>query len=486
MKNLEIAKLFERTAEVMAVLGENSFRVLAYKKIARALEDLPHDVVKLAASEELESVPGIGKSSAEKIKEYLRTGRIEEFDDVLAQIPVGVMEMIKIPSVGPKTAAILWHEGGVTTIEGLKAAIDAGTLTEIKGLGEKKLMKIKENLTHLTASSGRIRLGDAMPLAVEFVAFLKGLPGVVNAQYCGSLRRGKETIGDVDITVAAKDEHAGAIAEAVTKHVFTATVIQTGQSKTSVRTGNGVQIDVRVVPPESWGAAIQYFTGSQAHNVRVRELAVRRGMKVNEWGVYKLADGKEEKIAGETEEGVYEAVGMCWIPPEIREDRGEIELAMAAFEKLKAEKAKRKTWIELVEVADIRVDLHMHTVASDGSNTIEQLVGEAKRRGYQYIAVTDHSKSQFQANGLRADRLIGHIAAIHAVAREAEKSGILVLAGSECDILADGSLDYEDELLAKLDWVVASPHAALSQESEAATALRGLVARRCAKSVWCR
>jgi DNA polymerase (family X) len=470
LKNLEIAKLFERTAEVMAVLGENSFRVLAYKKIARVLEDLPHDVVKLAASEELESVPGIGKSSAEKIKEYLRTGRIEEFDDVLAQIPVGVMEMIKIPSVGPKTAAILWHEGGVTTIEGLKAAIDAGTLTEIKGLGEKKLLKIKENLTHLTASAGRIRLGDAMPLAVEFVAFLKGLPGVVNAQYCGSLRRGKETIGDVDITVAAVDEHAGAIAEAVTKHVFTATVIQTGQSKTSVRTGNGVQIDVRVVPPESWGAAIQYFTGSQAHNVRVRELAVKKGMKVNEWGVYKLADGKEEKIAGETEEGVYEAVGMCWIPPEIREDRGEIEAAIAAFEKLKAENAKRKTWIELVEVADMRGDLHMHTVASDGANTIEQLVGEAKRRGYQYIAVTDHSKSQFQANGLRADRLIGHIAAIHAVAKEAEKSGILVLAGSECDILADGSLDYEDELLAKLDWVVASPHAALSQESEAATA----------------
>jgi DNA polymerase (family 10) len=182
------------------------------------------------------------------------------------------------------------------------------------------------------------------------------------------------------------------------------------------------------------------------------------------------AAGEGQKIAGETEEGVYEAVGMCWIPPEIREDRGEIELAIEAFEKLKTQNAKRKTWIELVEVADIRGDLHMHTVVSDGANTIEEMVGEAKRRGYQYVAITDHSKSQFQANGLRADRLIGHIEAIHAVAKEAEKSGILVLAGSECDILADGSLDYEDDLLAKLDWVVASPHAALSQESEAATA----------------
>jgi DNA polymerase (family 10) len=483
VKNLEIAKLFERTAEVLAVLGENSFRVLAYKKIARVLEELPHDVVKLAADHELENLPGIGKSSAEKIHEYLRTSRIAEFDDLLAQIPVGVMEMIKIPSVGPKTAAILWHEGNVTTIDALKAAIDAGTLTHIKGLGEKKLQKIKENLAHLNASAGRIRLGDAMPLAVEFVAFLKSLPHVIDAQFCGSLRRGKETIGDIDITVAAHDQHAAAIAEAVTKHPFTAQVIQTGQSKTSIRTGNGIQIDVRVVPPESWGAAIQYFTGSQAHNVRVREIAVKKGLKVNEWGVYRVENSKlktqnakpakpdddGERIAGDTEASVYEAVGMCWIPPEMREDRGEIEWALAEFNKIKNQKSKIKNPPHLVELADIRGDLHMHTLASDGSNTLEQLVAEAKRRGYQYIAITDHSKSQFQANGLRADRLIDHIAAIHAIAKEAEKSGILVLAGSECDILADGSLDYEDELLAKLDWVVASPHAALSQDSEAAT-----------------
>jgi DNA polymerase (family X) len=464
MKNLEIAKLFERTAEVLAVLEENAFRVLAYKKIARVLEENPNDVAKLAEADELESIPGIGKSSAEKIKEYLRTGRISEFDDILAQIPVGVMEMIRIPSVGPKTAALLWHQAGITTVEDLKTRIDAGTITGIKGIGDKKLQKIRENLAHLATSSGRIRIGDALPIATALVEDLKKLPGVQNAMYCGSLRRGRETIGDIDIMVAAPEKFANAIADAVTKHPYAGSVIQTGASKTSIRTGNGIQVDVRVVPPESWGAAIQYFTGSQAHNVRVREIAVKKSLKVNEWGVFKTTGKKEERIAGDTEESVYAAVGMQWMPPELREDRGEIERAI--------ENQKSKIESVLVELPDIRGDLHMHTKASDGSNTIEELVAEAKRRGYQYIAITDHSKSQFQANGLKSDRLLDHIKAIHAVAKEAEKSaggGILVLAGSEVDILADGSLDYEDDLLAKLDWVVASPHAALSQDSEAAT-----------------
>ncbi len=463
MKNLEIAKLFERTAEAFSVLGENSFKILAYRKIARVLEELPQDVAKLAAEKQLDSIPGIGKSSAEKIEEYLRTEHIAEFDEIASQIPAGVMEMMRIPTLGPKTAALLWHEGGVTTVADLKASIDAGTLTGIPGLGEKKLQKIKENLAHLNASAGRIRLGEAMPIALEFVTFLRSLPGVQNAQYCGSLRRGKETIGDIDVTVAATDKYWEAIAEAVTKHPLAAQVIQTGASKTSIRTGSRLQIDVRVVPPESWGAAIQYFTGGLSHNVKLRELAVKKGLKINEWGVYKVAGGKEEYIAGKTEESVYHAVGMAWIPPEMREDHGEIEWAIE-HRKSKSE--------PLIEIGDIRGDLHMHTVASDGSNTIEEMVAEAKRLGYQYIAITDHSKSQFQANGLSSERMLNHIAAIHSVAKKAEKSaggGILVLAGSEVDILADGSLDYEDELLAKLDWVVASPHAALTQDSEAAT-----------------
>ncbi len=488
MKNLEVAKIFERAADVLALLDGNSFRILAYRKIARTLEELPQAVEKLAEAGDLESVPGIGKSSAERIQEFLRSGKVAEFEELLAQVPAGVLQMIKIPSLGPKTAALLWKEGGVTTVEDLIAKIDAGVaggLMGIKGVGEKKLAKIKANLAHLAVSSGRIRLGEALPIAEEFVEFLRGLPGVHAAEACGSLRRGKETIGDIDIAVSAKKEHAAAIEEAVTKHLFAASVIQSGRGggKTSIRTGNGIQIDVRVVPPESFGAALQYFTGSQAHNVKLREMAVKRGMKINEWGVYKVEGGTETKIAGETEESVYAALGLAYIPPEMREDRGEIEWAAGQAQsakgktqkgrdpgtEIKNQKSKLENKIELVEVKNIRGDLHMHTTASDGGNSIEEMVGEAKRRGYQYVAITDHSKSQFQANGLKADRLLQHIEAIHAVAREAKKSGIVVLAGSEVDILADGSLDYEDELLAKLDWVVASPHAALSQESDAAT-----------------
>jgi DNA polymerase (family 10) len=486
VKNQEIASLFGKMADILALLGENSFKILAYRKIARVVEELPDAVEKLAEkSGALEGVEGIGKSSAEKIREYLHSGKVAEFVDLESQVPAGVLEMMKIPTLGPKTAAMLWREGGVTTVAELKAKIADGSLLSvgIKGLGDKKLKKIEENLAYLATSSGRIRLGEAMPIAEAFVEFLLGVKGVEKAQYCGSLRRGKETIGDIDIAVAADMKHGESIGEAVAKHPLAAQVIQVGESKTSIRAntaGGTIQVDVRVVPPESYGAAIQYFTGGLAHNVKLREMAVKMGMKVNEWGVYDVKGGKEKKIAGETEEGVYAALGLAWMPPEMREDRGEIENAKLETQNSKLGKAGKKSssterrtsnnaTIELVELADIRGDLHMHTKASDGTCTIEEMVGEAKRRGYQYVAITDHSKSQFQANGLKADRLLEHIKKIHAVAKEAEKSGILVLAGSEVDILADGSLDYEDDLLAKLDWVVASPHAALTQEPDPAT-----------------
>ncbi len=501
MKNLEVAKLFERMADILALLEENAFKVIAFRKIARVIEELPQalEAVAEAGEKELEKLPGIGKSSAEKIKEYLRTGKVAEFEELATQVPAGVLEMMRIPTLGPKTAALLWREGGIKAVAELKSKIEDGTLLKmgIAGVGEKKLQKIMENLAHLATSSGRIRLGEAMPIAEALVEFLAGLKGVEAVEFCGSLRRGKETIGDIDIAVAAKQEDAAAIGVAVTKHAIAASVIQVGESKTSIRTSNGVQVDVRVVPVESFGAALQYFTGSTAHNVKLRERAIKMGLKLNEWGVFRMDGKKEVRIAGETEAGVYEVLGLAWMPPEIREDRGEIEWAMenAKRETRNAKEKPRRNAergignaegktpdhgsritdqdphaIDLVEIANIRGDLHTHTVASDGSNSIEEMVAEAKRRGYQYIAITDHSKSQFQANGLKADRLLDHIKAIHAVAKNAEKSGILVLAGSEVDILADGSLDYEDELLEKLDWVVASPHAALTQESDAATA----------------
>jgi DNA polymerase (family X) len=456
MKNQELAKLFDRTADVMAVKGENSFRVLAYRKIGRVLEEMTQDIEAVAKAGGLEDIPGIGKSSADKIHEYLRTGKISEFESIWAEVPAGVMAMTNIPSLGPKTAAMLWQEAGITSPEQLKAKIEAGQLKDLPGLGEKKLQKILQGIVFMAGNKGRMRLGEALPLAQQLEAFLKTVPGVKRVAYCGSLRRAKETIGDIDLVVAADEGQGTEIGKAVTGHELCAEVLGAGPTKTSFRIANGTQVDVRVIPPESWGAAIQYFTGSKEHNVRVREIAAKQGLKLNEWGLFK----GETAIAGKTEEGIYEALGMAWLPPEMREDRGEIDLAQKMF------KEKAHPWTAL-ELADIHGDLHMHTVASDGHRTIEEMVAEVKRRGYKYVAITDHSKSQFQANGLKVDRLLEHIKAIHAVAKEVK--GILVLAGSEVDILADGSLDYEDDVLAKLDWVVASPHAALTQDSEAAT-----------------
>ncbi|HVX84317.1 MAG TPA: DNA polymerase/3'-5' exonuclease PolX [Phycisphaerae bacterium] len=469
MKNLEIASLFQRTADVLALLDGDSFRILAYRKIARVLSELPHAVEKLSPKE-LQSLPGIGKSSAQRIAEYLSTGKIAEFEDTLAQVPAGVLEMTHIPSLGPKTAALLWKDAGITTIDDLKARIDNGTLLHLPGLGEKKLKKIRANLDHVQTAAGRTRLGEALPLAQTLVDYLRQIPGVQKVAYCGSLRRGKETIGDIDIAVAADPQHAQAISDAVTKHTFAASTIQAGPSKTSILTGHGVQVDVRTVPPKSWGAALQYFTGSQHHNVKLRQLALKKGYTLNEFALSKInPDKSETPLPSETEEQIYNALGLAWIPPELREDTHEIEEAAKLFS-IGNRQSTIGSPFDLVTIDHIRGDLHTHTTASDGSHSIEEMVAEAKRRGFEYLAITDHSKSQFQANGLKPDRLLDHIQKIHAVAKEAIKSGFLLLAGSEVDILADGSLDYEDDLLAKLDWVVASPHAALSQDSDAATA----------------
>jgi DNA polymerase (family 10) len=474
MKNAELAQLFDKTADVLAIKGENSFRVNAYRRVARTLTELGEDVETLLNDGRLAETPGIGESSVSKVREYLKTGHIAELEELWSEVPAGVLELLQVPNLGPKTAALLWHEQGIASVEQLRKALDQpdfGSLTEIAGLGAKKLEKIKQSLAFLTTSSGRVSIAEALPLAEELVSYLRALPGVTQAQYCGSLRRGRETIGDIDIALAAESSHGAAISKAVTQHPSTAAVIGAGPTKTSIRTADGVQVDVRVLPPESWGAALLYFTGSKEHNIRLRELAISKGLKLSEWGLFK----GEESIASRTEEEIYAALDLAWIPPEMREDRGELDLfhklhtASPGHAKHAGQKADGGAWRSL-EISDLQGDLHMHTRASDGTRSIEEMVAECKRRGFKYLAITDHSKSSFQANGLRVDRLLEHIAAIHAVAREAAKSDMLVLAGSEVDILADGSLDYEDDVLAKLDWVVASPHAALTQEADAATA----------------
>jgi DNA polymerase (family 10) len=458
MSNALIAQQFDKAADVLAVKNANTFRVLAFRRIARALEELPRDVAHMSA-EELEGVQGIGKSSAEKIREFLRTGKIGEFEDLFAEVPHGVMEIMNIPGVGPKTAALLWTEGKITAPSQLLTMIESKSVPEIRGIGEKKLEKIRQNIMHQSTTLGRVRISRALPIAQELVSYIKSIKGVVDAQYCGSLRRGKETIGDIDIAVSASGAVGGAVGAAMTKHPLTTEVIAAGETKTSVRTVDGLQVDVRIVPPESFGAAVQYFTGSKEHNTKLREIAIKKGFKLNEWGLFK----GETAVAGKTEDEIYAALGMLTVPPEMREDKGEIQLALE-----RGAKAQKAFDADVLEINDIRSELHMHTTASDGSLSIEEMVAESKRRGFTYCAITDHSKSQFQANGLKTDRMIEHIKAIHAVAKQVK--GIKVLAGAEVDILADGSMDYEDELLAQLDWVVGSPHAALTQESAEATA----------------
>jgi len=479
-RNVELAKQFNRAADVMALLDENQFRVLATRKVARALEDFAQPIETVAAENRLDSIPGIGKGSAEKINEFLRTGRIAEFDALASQVPPGVLDMLNISTVGVKTAYLLWKEAGITDIPGLKKALDAGTITGIKGFGEKKQANIKQNLAFMESAHARIGLGYAYPLACEFVSRIGTIGGVGQVTYCGSLRRGKETVGDLDILVApaagtAPGAIAALIADSVKNHPEVAEVLAAGDTKITLRTKLGLQVDFRVVPPESWGAALQYFTGSKEHNVRVRQRAVDRGLKLNEWGLFR----GDERIAGQKEADIYHALELACICPEMREDRGEIELSAAIFLASIGQKPqvddRRLVFIGKtipiqwtpVEVSDIRGDLHMHTTASDGHETIAGLIAAAQDRGYQYIAITDHSKSQVQANGLSVDRLMAHARAIREIAKEFPQ--IAVLVGTEVDILADGSLDYPDEVLHELDWVVASPHSALTQDTEAAT-----------------
>jgi DNA polymerase (family X) len=474
-KNKELSELFNKAADVMALLDENGFRVLATRKVSRVLDELGEDVAALAESGKLEEISGIGKHSAEKIREYLRTGHITEFEQLAAQVPAGVLELISVPTIGVKTAYALWKQANITSLDELKTRLAAGTIPRIEGLGEKKFARIRQNLEFIQGHGKRIGIGVALPVARELCRALSGIKGVKNVEYCGSLRRGLETIGDVDILLAAGAAAAPAVAKFIKSHPDTAEVIAAGETKISIRTKSLLQVDFRIVPPESWGAALQYFTGSKEHNVRVREIAAKKGMKLNEWGLYK----GEKIIAGQTEEDIYQALDLAWLPPEMREDRGEVELASAMFQVRRHEKSLiddprleflgnriPEQWPTL-QVSDIHGDLHMHTTASDGTLSLDDMIAEAKRRGMKYIAITDHSKSQVQANGLKVDRLAEHIKTIHAAGAKAK--GITVLAGSEVDILVDGSLDYPDEILEKLDWVVASPHSALTQDSEAAT-----------------
>ncbi|MEO0514218.1 MAG: DNA polymerase/3'-5' exonuclease PolX [Planctomycetota bacterium] len=454
--NAQLAAIFQQMADLTEITGGNRFKVNAFAKAGRILDDMTKPVADIDPKL-LPKVEGIGQGTADRIAEFLDTGKIADHEKLLAQVPNGLLKVMDVPGLGPKTVALLWNEAGVESIDDLKAKLDTGELEALKGFGKKKIENLQKNLKFAESAGDRQRIGLAYAVATMFIEDLEGLPTVEKIEYAGSLRRGKETIGDIDILVASSgdDDEKKAIFDAFVKHVAVADVIVHGDTKASVRThdeSKQMQVDLRVVAPESFGAALMYFTGSKEHNVKMRERAISRGLSLNEYSLSK--DG--QAVASATEQDVYAALDLAWVPPELREDRG--ELALAESDQIPP----------LLELTDIKAELHSHTTASDGKWSIEENALGALARGFHTVAITDHSKGQAQANGLSNERLVKHIEAVRQVAKKL-KGKITVLAGSEVDILANGDLDYPDELLAELDIVVASPHAALTQDPDKAT-----------------
>jgi len=451
MTNAEVARVFREVADLLEIKGEDTFRINSYRRVARTLEDLPTDVREIDQRGGLESLPGVGRSSAQKIHELLITGRLTIREQLRREVPDSLLDLLRIPGTGPKKVAVLWKERGVDSLEALKRAIDEGRLDGLRGFGGKTVEKIREGIAFLERGAGRTRLGQAWYVAQHFREAVAAMRGVRRVECAGSLRRGCETVRDLDLLCVAQQGER--VIKAFTKLDGVTRVLAAGGTKGSVMVewapGREIQVDLRVVPAESFGAALQYFTGSKQHNVRLRERAVKRGWSLNE---YALSEGKRV-IASREESDIYRALDLPWIPPEMREDRGELDL--------------RHVPEDLIDLDSIRGDLHMHTVASDGHHTIEQMAEEAKQRGYEYICIADHSQSSVVANGLDEARMRKHLAAIRVADRRVR--GIRILAGVEVDIRADGSLDYSDDLLAQLDFVVASNHYHMSDDIEANT-----------------
>ncbi len=465
--NHDLADLFKTAAAVMEIRGEPVFKAIAFSKVGRLLGDMTVDIRKAVEDGSIATMTGIGKSSRKIIEDYVRTGSSPDIEGLKATIPAGLIPMMQIPSLGPKTIALFWKERGVTSIDELKKAIDEGRLAGLKGVGEKKIQAIKDGIALLAAAGGRKGLVEVLPVSQAMLEQIRAIPGVLRAEVAGSLRRWKETIGDVDILASLKPKADGqAVTNAFASLPEVTKVLGQGETKGSVLTASGLQVDLRIVPDDHFGAALQYFTGSKEHNVRLRGLALDKSLTLNEWGLYKLDDYDKAKketgkppasaaVASKSEVDIYRALGLDYIEPELREDRGEVELA--AQHKLP----------DLIKLEQIKADLHTHTTASDGQNSIAEMIEAALALGYTALAITDHSKSQVIANGLSAERLLKHAAQIRKTA--AKYKGILVLAGCEVDILVDGSLDYEDAILAELDFIVASPHVSLKQEPAKAT-----------------
>ncbi len=443
MDNSAIADVFDELADLLEFRGENPFRIRAYRTGARAIRNLDEPVIDIVndVDRDLADLPGIGTTLAEKTAELLRSGTLKQLAELRAAVPDVVIDMARIPGLGAKKAARLHDELGIKSLAELRAACDEHRVAALKGFGKKTEQSIVDGLSIAQAANERITWAAGDDLASSLADYMRPCPAITQFEFAGSYRRGRETIGDLDLLVVASDRDVAM--DHFEAYPGRTQSIARGDTKVSIRIGKSFQVDMRVVAPEQFGAALQYFTGSQAHNIHVRRLAKDRGLKINEYGVFRLDD--ESRVAGETEQDVYASIGMPWIDPELREDRQEFEWA------------EKGVLPKLIELADIRGDVHMHTHATDGTASIREMADAALARGWSYIAITDHSQRVSMASGLDPARLREQWKMIDEI-RPEYQDRLTILKGIECDILEKGGMDLPDDCLAEADWVLASVH----------------------------
>jgi DNA polymerase (family 10) len=459
MDNPTMARLLSETADLLEIDGGDGFRIRSYRRAAEAAEQTTVDLTAAAAdTARLMEIPGIGKGMAANLQAIAATGTLPLREELLAKYGAGLLELLKLPGMGPKTIALLWSAAQIAGIDQLAEAIEAGRLAGLPRMGEKQIEKLRKGIDDYRRSAGRFRIDVAEEAAQRIASYLLAFPGIEKVTPAGSLRRGRETAGDLDLLVtgpACAPEHTAAAVDYVAAYPGIHDMIARGENKVSFHLSDGMQVDVRLLPSASYGAALQYFTGSKAHNVALRQRALKMGYTLSEWALARLDDSST--VAAATEEEIYAALGMDWIPPELRENLGEIEAA------------GRHALPRLTERADLRGDLHMHTNATDGHDTIREMAEAALACGYRYIAITDHSKNLAMTNGLDEQQALEQIQRIREVDRQME-GRIRVFTGIEVDILAEGALDLDDEVLAQMEIVIASVHTRFEQSREEMTA----------------
>jgi DNA polymerase (family 10) len=455
VKNREVAGLLYEMAELLELHAENRFKIIAFSKAARAIESLPEDISLVCREKRLQSIPGVGKAIAQKVEEYLKTGRIEAHQELLARTPPGLVKLLQISGLGPKTVFMLHEKLNITNLEELEAAAREHRIRRLPRMGPTREANILKSIERYKKRSTRILFSTAEPIVNDILAYLRGMGGLEHITAAGSFRRARETVGDIDILATASRPEE--IVAAFVRMPLVEEVLAQGPTKASVIVQETIQVDLRIVEHQSFGTVLQYFTGSKEHNVRLRQLALSRGYSLSEYSLTRLTDSRD--LFYDREEDVYAAIGLPYIAPEMREDRGEIEAAL------------RGTLPRLLEQKDIRGDLHVHSDWSDGRASILEMAHAAQALGYEYIALCDHSPSVGIAGGLDPEKLEQKIEAIAAVNKELVQEGtnFTVLAGTEVDIKADGRLDYADDLLARCDVVVASVHMGLQQTERAIT-----------------